>query len=38
MIWQIRKFTNDLNIVLFLSKIHYFSYSWCLDYRNPNPK
>jgi len=28
MIWQMRKFTNDSNIVLFLSKLHYFSFSW----------
>jgi len=35
MIWQMRKFTNDLNIVFFLSKMTYFSFSWCLDYRNP---
>jgi len=32
MIWQMRKFTNDLNIVLFPNKMHYFSFSWCLDW------
>jgi len=24
-----------LNIALFLSKVHYFSFSWCLKCRNP---
>jgi len=33
--WANVKNYKCLNIVLFRSKMHYFGFSWCLNYSNP---
>jgi len=33
--WPNMEIYKCLNIVLSLSKMHCFSFSWCLNYRNP---